>query len=99
MDDMLNMFSMLETDLLLLGSGLCAFLSVLFLRMTARQLSRTVPADDREFKDPLPLVLRLIWPAVRILAYYCCSLLPFAYLHSIENRLRRNGVSYMMMAE
>lgn len=90
---------MIEDNFLLIGSGVCVFLAVLFACMTMRQLSRSVPDEDREFMDPLPSTLRPIWPMVRIFAYYCCSLLPYSYLSSLENRLRRNGVSYMMMAE
>lgn len=90
---------MLEDNFLLIGSGVCVFLAVLFTCMAMRKLSRSVPDEDREFMDPLPSILRPIWPLVRILAYYCCSLLPYSYLSSLENRLRRNGVSYMMMAE
>jgi len=93
------MFDILEIDFLLLGAGLCAFLSVIFAGMTLRQLGGNIPSEDREFMDPLPPVLRLIWPAVRIVAYYGCSHMPFVYLRNVENRLRRNGVSYMMMAE
>jgi tight adherence protein C len=63
------------------------------------QLSRSVPEEDREFMDPLPPVLRFVWPLVRIIAYYGCSLLPYSYLKNVESRLRKNGVSYMMMAE
>lgn len=90
---------MLEDNFLLIGSGVCVFLAVLFTCMAMRKLSRSVPDEDREFMDPLPSILRPIWPLVRILAYYCCSLLPYSYLSSLEIRLRRNGVSYMMMAE
>ncbi len=79
--------------------GLCVTASVLLTFMTVMQLSRAVPEDDREFMDPLPFVLRSVWPLVRIIAYYCCTRIPYAYLKNIEERLRRNGVSYMMIAE
>jgi len=79
--------------------SLCATLSVFFTLMTIAQLSRSVPEEDREFMDPLPPFLSFIWPVVRIVAYYFCSRIPFVYLKSVEERLRRNGVSYMMIAE
>ncbi len=63
------------------------------------QLSKTVPEEDREFLDPLPSFLNFIWPLVRIIAYYICSLLPFSYLKNVEERLRHNGLAYMMIAE
>ncbi len=90
----------------MIGSGtfvfvlsLCAFLSVLCTFVGLMHLSRSVPEEDREFMDPLPPLLDFFWPLVRIIAYYGCSLLPYSYLKGVENRLRKNGVSYMMMAE
>ncbi|MCL7488916.1 MAG: type II secretion system F family protein [Desulfobulbaceae bacterium] len=73
--------------------------SVFCVLMAIVQLSRSVPEEDREFMDPLPFILNFIWPLVRIIAYYGCSRLPFTYLRAVEERLRRNGVSYMMIAE
>ena len=89
----------LESGPFTLLFGLFVTISVLLTLLGVIQLSRSVPEEDREFKDPLPPLLNFIWPLVRIIAYYGCSLLPYRYLHSVENRLRRNGVSYMMMAE
>ena len=79
--------------------SLCVMLSVFCTLMAVWQLSRSVPEEDREFMDPLPKFLEFIWPLVRIVAYYGCTRIPFAYLKSVEERLRRNGVSYMMIAE
>jgi tight adherence protein C len=90
---------MIGSGTFILVLGLCVSLSILCTFMTLAQLSRSVPQEDREFMDPLPPVLHFVWPLVRIIAYYGCSLLPYSYLKSVENRLRRNGVLYMMMAE
>lgn len=79
--------------------GLCVSASVFFTLMTVVQLSKSVPVEDREFMDPLPVALNFIWPLVRIIAYYGCARIPFSYLKSVEERLRRNGVLYMMIAE
>lgn len=79
--------------------GLCVSAAVFFTFLAVAQLSKSVPEEDREFMDPLPFILEFIRPLTRILAYYGCSLIPFAYLDSVEKRLRRNGVSYLMIAE
>lgn len=79
--------------------GLCVSISVLCTFMAILQLSKLVPEEDREFMDSLPPLLNFIWPLTRIIAYYGCSMIPFSYLKSIENRLRRNGLAYMMIAE
>ncbi len=79
--------------------GGCVAASVFFTFLTVDQLNKVVPEDDREFMDPLPPVIQFIWPLIRIIAYFGCSLLPYPYLQSVEKRLRKNGVSYMMLAE
>jgi tight adherence protein C len=79
--------------------GSCAAASVFLSLMTIMQLNRSVPEEDREFMDPLPPLIGFIWPLVRIIAYYGCTRIPFGYLRNVENRLRRNGVSYLMLAE
>lgn len=62
-------------------------------------LHEEVPEDDREFKDPLPKPLAAIWPAVRIIAYYLCAYIPYSFIESIEKKIQRNGVAYLMIAE
>lgn len=79
--------------------GCCVTGSVLLTYLAFVQLGRQVPKMDREFMDPLPVLLRSIWPAIEIIAYYICSRLPYSYLHSVEQRLRQNGVNYIMIAE
>ncbi len=79
--------------------GFFVFLSVCFTFLAIAQLEKAVPEEDREFMDPLPPILEFIWPLVRIIAYYLCSRLPFVYVSSVENRLKKSGVSYMMIAE
>jgi len=90
---------MLESKSFVIVFGVSVGISALLTILSVVQLSRSVPEEDREFMDPLPRLLVFIWPLVRIIAYYGCALLPYRYLHAVENRLRRNGVTYMMMAE
>jgi tight adherence protein C len=49
--------------------------------------------------DPLPPSFRLFWPIVEIIAYYICSRLPYSYLKKVEERLKHNGVNYLMIPE
>jgi tight adherence protein C len=90
---------MIGSDLVCLGLSLCVSVSMLCVLLSLGPLSQSVPEEDREFMDPLPPILRMVWPLVRIVAYYGCPLLPYGYLKNLELRLRRNGVSYMMLAE
>lgn len=79
--------------------GLSVSASLLCTLMGIVQLSKLVPEENREYMDSLPPLLSFIWPLTRIIAYYGCSMIPFSYLKSVEERLKRNGLFYMMIAE
>lgn len=83
----------LSLTALSVGISTCSLFYVVILS------NNSIPEDDREFKDPLPLFLRLIWPLVRTVAYFFCSNLPYSYLKKLEDRLRKTGVSYLLIAE
>lgn len=59
-------------------------------------ISRTAPADDREYKDPLPAWLRVIWPAVRFTAWAVSVTLPPSYLAMQFTKLRSVGMERML---
>ena len=79
--------------------GLCVSTSLFCTFLAVLQLSRLVPEENREFMDPLPPFLELIWPLVRIVAYYGCVFIPFSYMKRVDKRLKQNGLAYMMIAE
>ena len=76
---------------------------ILFLVMTAFLLVfavlylefRDIPNESRDFMDPLPLSLRIIWPLVRWgelnLARFC----PEGYRNLLSRRLQLSGLHYL----
>jgi tight adherence protein C len=64
----------------------------------AVRLKNEVPDEDREFLDPLPRPLRLIWPIVRLADYYLCRYMPRALLVWPAESLRLSGLLYLMTA-
>ncbi len=80
-------------------AGLSVSLSIFCTFLAVLQLSRLVPEDDREYMDELPTFLDFIWPLVRIIAYYGCTRIPFSYMKKVDQRLKHNGLGYMMIAE
>ena len=66
---------------------------------TIKVLESRIPDEDREYKDPLPPMLRPMWPLIRTISYYLCTNLPIEYLDRLEARLQKNGISYMVNAE
>lgn len=92
---------MLESilDILLWLAPICAGLSIGLLVILGNSISAMVSEEDRTYMDPLPPLLRLIWPIIQVIAYFGCSWLPYELLERTEQRLQRTGVSYLLTAE
>ena len=73
--------------------------SVLLFSMAAPKLNQEVPDEDREYMDPLPPLLRLVWPAVRFLEYHVCQFIPAEALEKTHQKLSLTGVGYLVSAE
>ncbi|HEX8987254.1 MAG TPA: type II secretion system F family protein [Rhodocyclaceae bacterium] len=86
-------------DFLPLLIGLLFGAAVLLLLYSVGRLKSEVPGEDREYMDPLPPLLRLVWPLVRFLEFHVCAFLPTAALERTHSRLQQTGVGYLMNAE
>lgn len=60
---------------------------------------KAVPEEDRSYMDPLPPLVRLIWPLVLFLEYHVTSKIDSEKLEKMTNRLNLSGVSFLMTAE
>lgn len=89
----------LSAPVLLYGAGLSVGIGFGIVVAVYLVLRALVPEDDREYMDPLPPLLKLIWPMVRVIAYHLCTNLPINYLNQLEKRLQRTGIAYLMTAE
>ncbi len=63
---------------------------------SALRLKDEVPTEDREFLDPLPKLLRMIWPLIRLMDYHMCQLIPPRLLAGPAESLRLSGLLYLM---
>jgi tight adherence protein C len=79
--------------------GLMFGAAVLLVIYASSKLKAEVPTEDREYMDPLPPLLRLVWPLVRFLEYHVCAFIPSAALERTHEKLQRTGVGYLMSAE
>ncbi|MGI2171413.1 type II secretion system F family protein [Shewanella sp. MF05960] len=77
----------------------CYTIAFIFLVVSCIRIYRKVPKDNREFMDPLSPGLKLIWPFVRIVAFYISENLSVDYLERISKKLQISGLSYIMTAE
>ena len=58
-----------------------------------------IEEEDRAYMDPLPPLLKLIWPFIQIIANFVVVFLPYDFLEYTEKRLQRTGVNYLVTAE
>ncbi|MCG9738190.1 type II secretion system F family protein [Shewanella insulae] len=77
----------------------CFVVSFVFLIVSCARIYRRVPKENREFMDPLSPGLKLIWPLVRLLAFYVSENLSVDYLERVSKKLQVSGLSYIMTAE
>ncbi|MFK5915018.1 MAG: type II secretion system F family protein [Woeseiaceae bacterium] len=87
-------------DSILLYSVAIGFgISVLLLLISGYLFNGAIPEDNREYMDPLPFFIKIIWPLVRIFSYYISSNLSIDTLTKLDKRLQKTGVAYLMNAE
>ena len=89
----------LTLDLMyLLAVALCGA-SVLFWVLFLGTATENVAQEDRSFMDPLPPMLKLLWPLILLVADSIVQLLSNAYLDKVEKKLQTTGVGYLLNAE
>lgn len=74
-------------------------LAVLMVSYSIAKLKAEVPEEERQYMDPLPAVLNLLWPAVTFINYHVCSHLPPDWLEKMHKRLQETGAGYILTAE
>lgn len=76
-----------------------ASISVVLFILAIRNIKDSVPDGDRDYMDPLPQGLRLIWPLTRVFAYHIGERFPTDILEYYYRQMRRSGVTYLMTAD
>ena len=92
---MMNFVSPFLLLIAVVSTGLCVFLFIVLGNIIAGM----VEGEDRTYMDPLPPMLKPIWPFIQVIAYFGCSWLPYEMLETVERRLQRTGVSFLLTAE
>lgn len=63
------------------------------------KLKGEVPQEDREYMDPLPPMLKMVWPLVTFIEYHLTARFPPDWLEKTHKKLQETGVGYLMSAE
>jgi tight adherence protein C len=81
----------------LIGFGFVVFAAAVV--YSSMQLKNEVPEEDREYLDPLPKLLRLMWPLIRFVDYHVCHRIPSKLTQGPTEALRLSGLLYLMSAQ
>lgn len=60
------------------------------------EIRKAIPTDDREYMDPLPLLMRFCWPVINFFAHYVGEHLGIEYIERTKVRLRQSGLGYLI---
>jgi tight adherence protein C len=63
------------------------------------RIYKILPVDDRDYMDPLPPGLKLLWPLVNVFAHYVGQHLSVEYLEHQKRLLQRSELMYLMTPE
>tara|TARA_B100000674_G_C37935468_1_gene960038 strand:+ start:1263 stop:2135 length:873 start_codon:yes stop_codon:yes gene_type:complete len=73
--------------------------SIFFWVLFFNSINVAVEEGDREYMDPLPPMLKIIWPLVVLITNTILPLYSNSYLDKLEKKLQNTGVSYVLDAE
>lgn len=88
---------MFESNLELLQwiAILAISLSIMAISYSIYAIRSELPGEDRTYKDPLPRLIRMIWPLVRVFAHNFGERLPADFLEKYQKLLRKSGLDYL----
>jgi tight adherence protein C len=89
----------MSNELIIVLIALTFGAAVMLFAFSLGRLKQEVPNEDRAYLDPLPPLLRLVWPLVRFLEYHVGKFIPASALERSSKQLQLTGVSFLMSAE
>jgi tight adherence protein C len=79
--------------------GCMVGLSLWLAMISISKLKSEVPGEDREYMDPLPPMLKLVWPLITFIEHHLTARFPPDWLEKTHKKLQETGVGYLMSAE
>lgn len=86
-------------EILYIAAVLMLGLSTLFWVLLVGTAAPAIDSEDRSYMDPLPPMLKLLWPFILLLSNTLVQLYSNRYLDNTEEKLQKTGVGYLMTAE
>ncbi len=89
---------MFNNELIALAIPLLASLTVIFIVLFATNIENPIPEEDRIYKDPIPFLLKPLWPFLNLLSLPA-QYLPVTYILWLRDRLKRSELIYLFNPE
>ena len=86
-------------ETLYIAAALTLGLSTLFWVLLIGTAAPEIDGEDRSYMDPLPPMLKLLWPFILLLSNTLVQFYSNRYLDKTEEKLQKTGVGYLMTAE
>jgi tight adherence protein C len=86
----------MRLEVIALIIGVCFGVVTFVVSYTIRQLRAAVPQENRDFLDPLPSTLRILWPLIRFVDYYICSQIPSSWINGQLEKLKVSGLLFLL---
>ena len=87
------------SELLALFSGAGTGVAVTCSILVFMALFRYLPEENRAYMDPVPPLMKPVWPLVRLASYFIGSMLPPKFLDWLDKHLQRTGALYVLTPE
>jgi len=89
---------MFSQDTIALLIPLLASLVVIFFVFVVGSIDNPVPSEDRIYKDPIPFLMKPLWPFLNLLAIPA-QYLPVGYILWLKDRLKQSELIYLFSPE
>ena len=86
-------------DLVFFAAIACAGLSLALAAFLIGRATPEISVEERSYMDPLPPLLRPVYPLMRLLGDTLVQLYGNRYLDRVEKQLQRTGAGYLLTAE
>lgn len=84
---------------MIVGILVCVALAVVLVLVAVRGVFQEIPQEDREFQDPLPPAMKLIWPLVNLATRIIGPRLKAADLEKSHRALQAAGQDFLVSPE
>lgn len=89
---------MFNQEQIVLLIPLLASLAVIFVVLVVTNIENPIPEEDRIFKDPIPFLMKPLWPFLNLLSVPA-QYLPISYILWLRDKLKQSELIYLFNPE